>query len=553
MPRRLPLALALPAAAIVLGATALPALAYPTTPTPPPKHPGQPPISQQNGPQPLGHAVGDAGAGLAVLRLLPQSITEQTILKGAGEQAPEQALGELGFGLSSAQANSESLLKYEHSVAESAPMGIAFKGNSPKLPGALAQTAPPDNANPVSGGLEAPKNPLINIGLLKGKVHARWSDKLGPCVGTISDASTSVADLSLLNVIPTMSGATNLTKVLSPSAQQAEAKSSGDKKSSLPAPLNQLGGLLKGLGNSATGGLGSLVSLPNTLSSRSVVKLVDIPGSDNKAVQSTSTLQAADLKILAKTPFETSIKVVSQPTLQVTSTGDPDTSSVKYTAPVLEVDQNGKTLGKLDAAHPTANLPLQLVPTSLLPDQLTKFFPDAKNLESVPVLGSLAALMPDKADEAKGISIPLGVIRISIAQEKHDGKSLTKGKDGAPFTGYQLGATARMLDIQLLPTDALNLDNVDIPGLDSKPSALAEVALGEQVARAYAPKGGVVCGTKEGAAPPAKPKPQGSPPLAYTDAAYHAVPMFWAGTGSLLAGVVLVAAIPSRRRKRGQH
>jgi hypothetical protein len=29
--------------------------------------------------------------------------------------------------------------------------------------------------------------------------------------------------------------------------------------------------------------------------------------------------------------------------------------------------------------------------------------------------------------------------------------------------------------------------------------------------------------------------------------------MFWAGTGALLAGVVLVSAIPGRRRKRREH
>ena len=50
-----------------------------------------------------------------------------------------------------------------------------------------------------------------------------------------------------------------------------------------------------------------------------------------------------------------------------------------------------------------------------------------------------------------------------------------------------------------------------------------------------------------GAAPP----PQKTP-LAYTNAAYQSIPLFWTGTGLLLAGVVLVAALPVRGRSRGR-
>ncbi|MGH3629519.1 MAG: hypothetical protein ACRDRL_19040, partial [Sciscionella sp.] len=128
MRRRLPLVIAMPAAVAVLGLSAAPAFAgqaYPTTPVPPPASAGQPPASATKGPQPLGHAVGDAGAGLAVLRLLPNSVTTKTTLQGAGNAVPKQSAGELGFGLSSAQVNSESYLNYEHAIAQSAPMGIA--------------------------------------------------------------------------------------------------------------------------------------------------------------------------------------------------------------------------------------------------------------------------------------------------------------------------------------------------------------------------------------------------------------------------------------------
>jgi hypothetical protein len=126
------------------------------------------------------------------------------------------------------------------------------------------------------------------------------------------------------------------------------------------------------------------------------------------------------------------------------------------------------------------------------------------------------------------------VLRLTIAGLQQKAQDMTE-----PFKGHQLAATARMLDLQVLPTQALGL-----PGL---PSSLAEVSLGEQVARAAAPEGGVVCGTAGG--PPA-PAPQASPPkLAYTSA-YQAIPLFWTGATMLLIGVIIVAAMPAYRLRR---
>jgi acyl-CoA synthetase (AMP-forming)/AMP-acid ligase II len=87
------------------------------------------------------------------------------------------------------------------------------QGQRPQTPGTLSQTAPPDNARPVTGGLSLPSSPLdtlVKAGVLNGSVHARWSDTLGPCVGTISDASTELASLALLNAIPSLPGASDL-------------------------------------------------------------------------------------------------------------------------------------------------------------------------------------------------------------------------------------------------------------------------------------------------------------------------------------------------------
>jgi hypothetical protein len=477
-----------------------------------------------------------AAPALAI-RILPASAPTNTILPGYSDKLPKQAALEVGFGLSSAQVNSEAYLTYERSIAQASPGGIAVQGASPQSPGAVAQTASPDNEQPMTFGLNPPQTPLdalVRVGLLNGSAHARWSETLGPCVSPLSDASTSVASLSLLNAIPTLPGISDLTGKLTESKlnpQQTQALT--DQLKTL-GPLAELGGLLSGPGKAD--GKGSLISLPNTLSTRSVVQLVDIPGSPNKAVQATSTLQVASLNLLGGTPFAMSINVVSQPTLQVTSTGDAKTSSVKYTAPVLEVKQGDKVLYRLDAAHPTFDVPIG-IPLPGLSGQLPA------GLKNLPLIGDLANALPkdsplaSQAGALNQMKLDIGVIRLSIAGLQQKAQDMTE-----PFKGHQLAGSARMLDLQVLPTQALGL-----PGL---PSALAQVSLGEQVARAAAPVGGVVCGNAGG--PPAPPQAKNPPKLAYTSA-YQAVPIFWTGSAMLLAGVVLVAALPAnRRRPQGQ-
>ncbi|UVS76617.1 hypothetical protein [Actinokineospora sp. UTMC 2448] len=531
MDRRL---LAVPMSVALLVLCAGPVGAQPTTPVPSPANPSAPPPSAPIGPQPLGHAVGDAGTGLAVIRIAPNSQPTESIIPGAEDKLPKQAAVELGFGLASAQANSEAYLSYEKAVAQAAPGGIAVQGSSPQAPGSLAQTAPPNNTEPRGGGINPPSTPLdtlLKIGVLNGRVHAQWSDTLGPCVDTIADASTELASLSALNAIPTLPSAQDLSGVFdAPNLDAAGDKALVEGLKELGGPLSTLGGVLGGPGST---GSGSLLSLPNTLSARSVVKLVDIPGSKNKAVQSTSTLQVAAVKLLAGTPFEITVKVVSQPTLQVTSTGDKATSTVAYTAPVLEVTQGGKSLGRLDAANPKLDIPIGI------PLPGADALPGLKDLPIIGgVLGDGSPLADAVSDGLK--KLDLGVLRLSVAGLTQKGEQAT-----TPFKGYQLGASARMLDLQVLPTDALGLPNL--------PSALAQISLGEQVARAYAPTGGVVCGTatQQPQEPPA-PAPQGKAPpqLAYTNAAYHSVPIFWTGTALLLLGVIMVAALPARRRTR---
>jgi len=455
-------------------------------------------------------------------------VPTSTILPGFGATLPKQSALEAGMGLSSASANSDAYLSYEKAIAQASPFGLSVGGNAPQTPGSVVQTALPDNPQPISGGLNAPQNPLLNIGVLNGSAHARWSPTLGPCVDTIADASTSLANLSLLNVVPALPnlGLTGLKLDPKTLAQGFD----------LSKGLQSLGGLLQGGGQTAASGTGSLLSLPNTLSSRSVVRLVDIPGSKNKAVQSISTMQAADIEILKGTPLALSIKVASQPTLKVTSTGDAKTSTVDYTAPVLTVSAAGKQLFTLDAAHPTKDIPIGF-PLTGLSNQFGQ-------VSDLPVVGGLVSTLTKGVQQVgttSGTVLDLGVLRLSIA-----GLNQKSAQMSTPFKGFQLGAAARMFDLQLLPTTALkNLLPADQQG--NLPSSLAQLSLGEQIARAYAPTGGVICGTPT---PPAGGQsPQGPvKKLAFTTAAYDTIPLFWTGTAMLMVGVVLVAALPSRRR-----
>lgn len=533
MRRRLPRTMALPAAVALLLLLAPPAVAdstIPTTPLPQPVSPGQPPVSAPEGPQPLGHAVGDAAASLGIVRLLPNAVPTESILPGFSEQLPRQSALEAGMGLSSAQANSEAYLSWERSIANSSPGGLAVAGDAPQGPGGLAQSALPDNPQPLAGGLTAPPNPLVNAGLLSGSVHARWNPALGPCVGTIADASTSAASMSLLNTIPTapslpigrLSGLPPLAGGFDPSTS-----------------LQALGGLLSGSLGSGPAATGALVSLPETLSSHSVMRLVDLPDSANKAVESVSTLQAGEIDLFKGTPLELTLRVTGQPTLRVTSTGNQATSKVEYTAPVITIERQGQVLYTLDAAHPTKDIPIGL-PLKALSDEL------GTAVQGLPVVGGLVATANGlrQLSTTAGLVLDIGVLRLNIAELNQNGQQLT-----IPFGGYQLGASARLLDLRVLPTQALQ--GLLPTGTPALPSSLAQVSLGEQIGRAYAPAGGVVCGSTTPVAAPVAPQPPdaGNLPkqLAYTSGAYSAVPMFWTGTALLVLGAILVACVPARR------
>ena len=149
-------------------------------------------------------------------------------------------------------------------------------------------------------------------------MQARWNDTLGPCVDPISAASTSLADLTAVNTLPALT---------LPTANDPVAALTG-----------LLGKVQDGFQSLATllgggAGTGSVLTVPGTSKVTSTTRLVDVAGQAGKGVQAQSTVSLADITLLPGTPLQTTIKVLSQPTLTATSTGDAATSTVDYSAP----------------------------------------------------------------------------------------------------------------------------------------------------------------------------------------------------------------------------
>lgn len=492
--------------------------APPTTPAPEPENPGQAPASQPPPiPQP-GPVVAEAGTGIGLLRILPDAVPGDSIIEDPefNDKLPRQSLLEAGMGLAVAQANSEAYLAQERAIAESSPLGFAVGGNAPQLPGSLVQMALPDHAEPTTGGLRPPSSParkLLDAGLVEGSVHARWDRRRGPCVQPIADATTSMAGLSAVNVLPSLpSGPEELTSLLSggdtaSGADTAPTRALGSQLGDMQGPLSRLGGLLTGQ-SAAAGGTGSLLSVPGAIRAHSNIRLVDVPSQDGKAVRSTSRFQLGSISLFAGTSQEIRIDVVSKPTLTATSTGDPETSTVEYKAPVLRVSQGGEALGTLSATNPNIDVPIG-VP-----------MPGSSVDSDVPLVGH-----PDIPHV-----IDIGVLQLSIGD-------VQKSQDGA-----EVSALARLLDVTVLPGESLGI-----------PTSLAEISFGEQAVRAGAPADGVHCDVSTPTAPPpAAPDPADDPSrtvpaLAVTSGAYHTVPLFWTGAALLILGAILISAVPRRR------
>lgn len=174
-------------------------------------------------------------------------------------------------------------------------------------PLSVQQTAPPANgAGAKDSRAELDLKGLLKLGVGTVDAHATWDDELtcGTPNGAVATGSSSLVDAELL----------------------------------------------PGLNNRA------LVALPDNLSSWSETGLVEHDGA--AAAQATAAASLADLRVFAGSSREITVKVISEPTLQVTATGAADTSVVSYDSPVLEVDVPGVGSVTVDADQPTVDIAL---------------------------------------------------------------------------------------------------------------------------------------------------------------------------------------------------
>ncbi|MPY85074.1 MAG: hypothetical protein GEV00_17525 [Actinophytocola sp.] len=476
------------------------------------------PASAADEPADAGHAVGHASSAAVLLRLLPGSVPQSSILPGLARLTSGHYPFEAGYGLATAQLNTNAALPYERSIAQATPEGSLFGAVETPTGGSLIQTAAPDNAKPATERLSAPLTPaapLVSTGDTTAEVHARWSEDAGPCVGTASRASTDTESLTIGKAIPTLPDMALDDLLLPEGARAARFQPDGG--------LGSLGGLLSD---------SALVHVPDGFTGTSTVSVAD------SAVRSTSTVDTTTIDILPGSPLGMTATVGRPPTLSVTATGDDSTSRVGFEPPTITVTRGGTTLFTLDDEHPTQDVPIG-VPKPALYQATGK-----TELAPVPIVAGAAQTATGArltlTGPAQRAVTDLFVLRLSVG-----GLNQTSDETSYPIEGTEFAASARLLDVQLLPTRALADALARLPYQVT--SSLAQYSLGELTAGALVAAGGVECDavpTDAAQAGNAIPSSLGTP-----SPGAASVPLLWAGALALLVGVALVT-VPFRSPRR---
>lgn len=496
------------------------------------------PAAAQDVAESHGGAVADASTAVGMLRLLPGSVPNSSTLPELAADVGQVSAFEAGYGISSAQIDTHSPLAYERAIAQATPYGTTQSTSAPAAPGALVQTAVPDNPKPATEALRRPPSAtdaLVSAGPMTGSVHARWGDDTGPCVGVVSDARTETEGFTMGNAVPTVPD-------LDFGELALRGKASPPKWFRPSGGLGTLGGLLSGAGQADEER--SLVRVPGGVSTESKVELVDLPRSKRKAVRSTSTARAKTISLFPGSALAMTATLTRQPALTVTATGS-ETSKVEHTTPEITVKRSGKTLFRLSAKKPAQDIPIG-IPRAGMRQGTGK-----AKLAPLPIIGGAAEATSGRVvrlgEKSRREVTDLFVLRVRVG-----GLNTTSDGTNTPFAGTRLGASARLLDIQLLPTEAFAEALAGHREQASQhyevPSTLLQFAIGEQVAHALVPKGGAQCGSPAGSGGP----PAGTPGSmqAASSAATIGVPMLWIGALALLAGVVLLVVVPRRGAAR---
>jgi len=346
-------------------------------------------------------------------------------------------------------------------------------------------------------------------------VHARWSEDAGPCVGTASRASTDTESLTIGKAIPTLPDIALDDLLLPEGARAARFQPDGG--------LGSLGGLLSD---------SALVHVPDGFTGTSTVSVAD------SAVRSTSTVDTTTIDILPGSPLGMTATVGRPPTLSVTATGDDSTSRVGFEPPTITVTRGGTTLFTLDDEHPTQDVPIGVPKPALY--QATA----STDLAPVPIVAGAAQTATGArltlTGPAQRAVTDLFVLRLSVG-----GLNQTSDETSYPIEGTEFAASARLLDVQLLPTRALADALARLPYQVT--SSLAQYSLGELTAGALVAAGGVECDavpTDAAQAGNAIPSSLGTP-----SPGAASVPLLWAGALALLVGVALVT-VPFRSPRR---
>ena len=230
-------------------------------------------------------------------------------------EALDPGLADAHVAPSKAQVNSQGLgapYAGKRSAARATQVDASLLGNAIPLNllTTAEQTAPPNNATPDVQSLTGPVDlsPLATLEAATATAQARWGSSDSTCVapGTpISFAKSAVADASVLTGVGDPVG------------------------DALVSVVNGNGGVAH---------------------TQSTVGLVDVAGQTNKGLRSDSLDQLTGVVLFKGTANEVTLNVVAPPQLTATATGSASTSTVNYTAPVVQIIQGGVETDVLNAA-----------------------------------------------------------------------------------------------------------------------------------------------------------------------------------------------------------
>jgi uncharacterized repeat protein (TIGR01451 family) len=209
--------------------------------------------------------------------------------------------------------------------------------------------APPPPAGPiVEELLDVPADPLLNATVAKATADAKWTT--GGCVapGTpISYAKSELADAQVLTGTP-------------------------------------LGDSLLSVHNSEG----------DTVYTESQTEMINVSGTSNKGVKSTTTTQITAIRLFEGTANQLTINVVAPPVVTATATGKPGGAKVEYSEPVLQVlDADDMVIGELNASDINLEIPGQPLLTLRL--------------------GTLTSTIKSDGTEASGRAVLLEVILLN--------------------------------------------------------------------------------------------------------------------------------------------